>query len=145
MEAISDIKESVQDENQGEDVGQRNNAAAMMFSQIPAHQQMEQGPTPSFGKIRAKFMAKIEKKADVLQSMGDEEGEFDIEAFNKMYKQIQIFVQLVEETHLKEKLCYKRALILCRSLLKQCRLANVNDQNVINICETFIYPTVMNI
>ena len=64
--------------------------------------------------------------------------------FNKTYKQIQVFVQLVEETHLKEKLSYKRALILCRSLLKQCRLANVHDQNIINICETLIHPAVLN-
>ena len=75
---------------------------------------------------------------------GNDENDFDINAFNKTYKQLQIFVQLVEETHLKEKLSYKRALILCRSLLKQCRLSNVNDQNVINICETLIHPAVLN-
>ena len=51
---------------------------------------------------------------------------------------------MVEETHLKEKLCFKRALILCRGLLKMCRLANVNDKNIINICETLIHPAVMN-
>ena len=54
-------------------------------------------------------------------------------------------MHLVEETHLKEKLSYKRALILCRSLLKQCRLANVHDHNVISICESFIHPAVLNV
>ena len=54
-------------------------------------------------------------------------------------------MQLVEETHLKEKLSYKRALTLCRSLLKHCRLANVHDHNVISICESFIHPAVLNV
>jgi len=72
-------------------------------------------------------MRKIEQKVDACQGLGSDETDFDINAFNKTFKQLQIFVQLVEETHLKEKLSYKRALILCRSLLKQCRLTNVND------------------
>ena len=46
---------------------------------------------------------------------------------------------------MKEKLSYKRALILCRTLLKQCRLSNVNDQNVIAICETIVHPCVLNL
>lgn len=66
-----------------------------------------------------------------------------MDSFKKTFRQLSIFVELVEETNLKEKLSYKRALILCRSLLKQCRLANVHDQNVINICETLIHPAVL--
>ena len=75
--------------------------------------------------------------------MGADEDDFDMEVFNKTMKQLHIFVELVEETHLKEKLSYKRALTLCRSLLKQCRLSNVNDHNMINICETLIHPAVL--
>ena len=74
---------------------------------------------PSFKVIRNKFMSKIHQKVELLQNIDVEVNEdVDIDAFNKTYRQIQIFVQLVEETHLKEKLSYKRALILCRSLLK---------------------------
>jgi hypothetical protein len=47
---------------------------------------------------------------------------------------------LIEEVNLKEKFCVKRALILCRSLLKQCRQKDENDQNLIHICETVIGP-----
>ena len=45
---------------------------------------------------------------------------------------------------MKAKLSYKRALILCRSLLKQCRLANVHDHNVIDICDSVIHPAILN-
>lgn len=31
---------------------------------------------------------------------------------------------------------------MCRSLLKQCRIANINDQNVISICENIVHPCV---
>ena len=75
--------------------------------------------------------------------MAQDADEFDIEVFHKNFRQLRLFVQLVEETHLKEKLSYKRALTLCRTLLKQCRLANVNDASVISICETLIHPAVL--
>ena len=47
---------------------------------------------------------------------------------------------LIEEVNLKEKFCNKRALILCRSLLKQCRQRDEDDLNLIHICETVIGP-----
>ena len=78
----------------------------------------------------------------MLQSLGNDDSDFDMKVFNKTFSQLKLYVQLVEETHLKEKLSYKRALILCRTMLKQCRLKNVNDQHVIEICETIIHPCV---
>jgi len=46
---------------------------------------------------------------------------------------------------LKEKLCFKRALIMCHSLLKQCRITDVDDSNVISICETLIEPAIKSV
>ena len=63
----------------------------------------------------------------MLHNLGNDDSDFDMKVFNKTFSQLQLYVQLVEETHLKEKLSYKRALILCRTLLKQCRLKNAND------------------
>jgi len=52
------------------------------------------------------------------------------------------YKNLVEETYLKEKCCFKRALILCKAMLKQCGVRDVNDQNVVSICETLIEPAI---
>jgi hypothetical protein len=54
---------------------------------------------------------------------------------------VRHYVALIEELNLKEKLSFKRALNLCLILLKQCR-ADVNDQNLITICETLIGPAI---
>lgn len=56
-------------------------------------------------------------------------------------KKIKHYVALIEELSLKEKLSFKRALNLCLILLKQCR-ADVNDQNLISLCETLIAPSI---
>lgn len=57
--------------------------------------------------------------------------EGDIDAsnveFHKAYFKFKRQVYLVEETYLKEKLTFKRALTLCKSLLKLCGVQNVND------------------
>lgn len=117
-----------------------------MFSQLGVNQQQQIETTqgPSFETIREKFMAKIDEKVGAIHTIGADEDDVDIEVINKLFSQVNAYVEIVEETHLKEKLSYKRALILCRSLLKQCRLANVHDQNVINICETLIHPAILN-
>lgn len=60
---------------------------------------------------------------------------------NKIMKKVRHYVALIEELNLKEKLSFKRALNLCLILLKQCR-ADVNDQNLISICETLIGPAI---
>ena len=49
---------------------------------------------------------------------------------------------LVEETYLKEKLVFKRSLMLCKSLLKHCGVKDVSDQNVVEVCETLIQPAI---
>lgn len=42
--------------------------------------------------------------------------------------------------NLKEKFTVKRALILCRSLLKACRQTNENDESLLAICNNVIGP-----
>lgn len=51
----------------------------------------------------------------------------------------RMYVSILEEINLKEKLTLKRSLNLCLILLKQCR-ANVNDKNLVDICVTIIQP-----
>jgi len=55
-------------------------------------------------------------------------------------KKVRHYAALMEELNLKMKLSFKRALNLCLILLKQCR-ADVNDQNLISICENLLGPT----
>ena len=74
--------------------------------------------------------------------MSTEDEDFDINSFNKTFSQLKVYIQLVEETHLKERLSYKRALTLCRTLLKECRLRSINNRNMIDICETVVHPCV---
>jgi len=42
--------------------------------------------------LRAKFTKKIEQKVEALHNLGAEESEFEIEAFNKTFRQLQIYV-----------------------------------------------------
>lgn len=98
----------------------------------------------SFAKMRTKFMKKIESLITNLGMLDECEDGQNYDEFAKLMRKLEIFVHMAEETHLKEKLAYKRSLILCRSLLKQCRITNIEDQNVINIAETLIHPAVIN-
>ena len=67
--------------------------------------------------------------------------DYEMSELNKIMKKVKHYVALIEEINLKEKLSFKRALNLCMILLKQCR-ADVNDQNLISLCETLIGPTI---
>lgn len=67
--------------------------------------------------------------------------EYSYEDLAKIMTKVRHYVALIEELNLKEKLSFKRALNLCLILLKQCR-ADVNDQNLISICETLIGPAI---
>lgn len=67
--------------------------------------------------------------------------DYSVRELNKIMKKVRHYVALIEELNLKEKLSFKRALNLCLILLKQCR-ADVNDQNLISICENLIGPTI---
>ena len=49
-----------------------------------------------------------------------EEGDDDPGRLNAEFSKFSRFKNLVEECYLKDKLVFKRALILCKSLLKQC-------------------------
>jgi len=72
-----------------------------------------------------------------------EEGEDDnINQLSLEFSKFNRFKNLVEETYLKEKCCFKRALVLCKAMLKQCGVRDVNDQNVVSICETLIEPAI---
>jgi hypothetical protein len=58
------------------------------------------------------------------------------------YSKFTRYKHLVEETYLKEKLVFKRSLVLCKSLLKYCGVKDVNDQNVLDVCEQLIQPAI---
>jgi hypothetical protein len=67
--------------------------------------------------------------------------DYSYDQLNSIMSKVRHYVALIEELNLKEKLSFKRALNLCLILLKQCR-ADVNDQNLITICETLIGPAI---
>jgi hypothetical protein len=68
----------------------------------------------SFEKQRAFFLKKLEAQHEKLQV---EEG-FDQQDFNSKLAKFKKLIALTEEVNLKEKFTIKRALTLCRSLLK---------------------------
>jgi len=74
--------------------------------------------------------------------MLEENDDADFKRLNLEFSKFNRYKNLVEETYLKEKLTFKRALILCKSMLKQCGVKDVNDQNVVEICETLIQPAI---
>ena len=65
--------------------------------------------------------------------------EYDEEELNRIIAKAKLYVAVLEELNLKEKLTLKRSLTLCLILLKQCR-ASVNDPSLVGICETVIQP-----
>jgi len=96
---------------------------------------------PSFKQIRTRFEQQLQSKAtDITQLLENDED--DIHKLSVEFSKFNRFKNLVEETYLKEKCCFKRALILCKAMLKQCGVRDVNDQNVVSICETLIEPAI---
>lgn len=83
---------------------------------------------PSYKELRKKFSDQLQQSYDDLTNIIEQT---DIEAtnadFHRCYFKFKRQVYLVEETYLKEKLTFKRALTLCKSLLKLCGVQNVND------------------
>jgi len=71
------------------------------------------------------------------------ETDYNEEQFAELVLAAKNLVAVLEEIKLKKKLTLKRALSLCLVLLKQCR-ANVNDKNLIEICEGVIGPAIEN-
>lgn len=94
----------------------------------------------SFKKQKDLIYKKMEQKLDQVNElvMADD---YSVADLNRIMVKVRHYVALIEELNLKEKLSFKRALNLCLILLKQCR-ADVNDQNLISICETLIGPTI---
>ncbi len=82
----------------------------------------------------------MEQKLDQVNELVSQD-DYDVSQLNSIMRKVRHYVALIEELNLKEKLSFKRALNLCLILLKQCR-ADVNDQNLISICETLISPTI---
>ena len=118
VQAISDIKDNVEDPAVDENPFGPTQPAQMIFSQVPGQPQPQVEPQgPSFKALKEDYMKKLEANIDQLQHNEDED-DFDMDSFNKKYKKVQKFVSLIEEVNLKEKLCFKRALIMCRGLLK---------------------------
>ena len=118
VQAISDIKELVDDPSEENDLCTQ--PAQMVFSQIP-NQSFPQSErrASSFKTKRDEFMTKLETYIEKIQADNEDDiEETDTEEFNKNYRKVQTFVGLTEEMNLKEKLCFKRALIMCRGLLK---------------------------
>lgn len=76
-----------------------------------------------------------------MNELVSSDDDYDVNELNTIMTKVRHYVALIEELNLKEKLSFKRALNLCLILLKQCR-ADVNDQNLISICETLIGPTI---
>lgn len=82
----------------------------------------------------------MEMKLDQVNELVSGE-DYSYSDLNALMAKVRHYVALIEELNLKEKLSFKRALNLCLILLRQCR-ADVNDQNLIQICDTLIRPTI---
>lgn len=83
------------------------------------------------------MQSKVEELGQII-----EEGDDDPGRLNAEFSKFSRFKNLVEECYLKDKLVFKRALILCKSLLKQCGVRDVQDQNIVEICESLIHPAI---
>lgn len=94
----------------------------------------------SFKQQKDIIYKKMEYKLDQVNELVTAE-DYSYEELNKIMTKVRHYVALIEELNLKQKLSFKRALNLCLILLKQCR-ADVNDQNLISICETLIGPAI---
>lgn len=94
----------------------------------------------TFKRQREIVYRKMEAKLEQVNELVAGE-DYSVGALNGLMRKVRHYVALIEELNLKEKLCFKRALNLCLILLKQCR-ADVNDQNLVSICETLIGPTI---
>eukprot|EP00347_Sterkiella_histriomuscorum_P002311 403368647 len=91
-------------------------------------------------KERDRAYQKLEAKLENVNEIIMQE-DYSISDLNRIMRKVNFYVNLIEELNLKEKLSYKRALNMCLILLKQCR-ADVNDQNMVQICDTLIGPTI---
>ena len=103
---------------------QQQQSDVMFMSQNPMSQDNNQ---PSYKELRKKYSETLMAKYDDLTSLIEGDIEAGSVEFHKAYLKFNRQVYLVEETYLKEKLTFKRALTLCKSLLKLCGVQNVND------------------
>ncbi|CDW89230.1 at hook motif family protein [Stylonychia lemnae] len=94
----------------------------------------------NFKKQKEQVYSKLESKLESVNELIMQD-DYSIQDLNVLMRKVKGYVNLIEEINLKEKLSYKRALNMCLILLKQCR-ADVNDQNLISICDTLIAPTI---
>jgi hypothetical protein len=82
---------------------------------------------PSFRQIRARYEQQLQAKADEIGQIIEESSESDLQRLNLEFSKFTRLKHLVEETYLKEKLVFKRSLMLCKSLLKHCGVKDVSD------------------
>ena len=114
LQAISDIKEPLEDQSDEN--------------------------TTTFKQRKQEAYSRLESKIEQINELIMQDG-YSHHELEGVLRKVNGFVKVIEEINLKEKLSYKRALSLCLILLKQCR-ADVNDQNLISICDTLIGPTI---
>lgn len=82
---------------------------------------------PTFKQIRDKYNVQLEAKAEEIGLIIEENIDLDLRRLNVEFSKFNRFKNLIEETYLKEKLIFKRALVLAKSLLKHCGAKDVTD------------------
>ena len=70
-------------------------------------------------QLRSKYEKQLEGKVGEISELLEENAD-DIQKINLEFSKFNRYKNLVEECYLKDKLIFKRALILCKALLKQC-------------------------
>ena len=73
----------------------------------------------------------------MVQELSDNEKE---EEAKECLEKIRLYAYVLEEVNFKEKLTLRWILNLFLILLKQCK-TRLNDNNLVQICETLIQPT----
>jgi hypothetical protein len=95
---------------------------------------------PSYNQIKAKYEAHLQDKVNLIGQIIEEDD--NLSQLNIEFSKFNRYKNLVEECYLKQKLVFKRALQLCKALLKQCGGQDVQDQNVVSMCESLIQPAI---
>ena len=90
----------------------------------------------NYAELRLLHKKKIDnlcQKLDLYDAEGADEKQSEL-----VLKKLLLSVQISEECHLKEKLCVKRALTLCRSLLKHSAKKSSLVPNIIDSCQHLV-------
>ena len=89
--------------------------------------------------LRMKHLSKIDQKKFTVDLMQTENKHtIDKVTYQRLCDKLFTSIHIAEECYMKEKLCYKRALTLCWSLLKNCSQSTESDQCLIDVCQQLI-------